>query len=73
MTDAPDLTTPFMPGLIYCDGDEDDPYLEYVNADVPVFYDRVDGALELVREMHTKKIVGVRIYTKLSFSCAVAP
>ncbi len=74
MSDADDLLTkPFVPCLVYCDGDEGDPYIEYAMADVPVYYDRIDGVMELVREMGTKKIVGVRLYTKLSFSLACAP
>ena len=62
------LTKEFVPCVVIDDGD--DPYIEYCNEDTAVFYDRVDDSLELVRRMDDKKIIGARIYAKLSISTA---
>jgi hypothetical protein len=52
------LSTPYTPVALYL---EESDSLEYVKADGPCVYKRVDPLLTLVLDMRTRKLIGFRI------------
>ena len=69
MNDANDelLTKPYKPHVTYnSDEDRSDHYIEYCSEDAACYFERIDDTLELIRRMDTKKIIGARIYARVS-------
>lgn len=57
-TDEGDLTKPYIAQILTQDSGT---VVDYVTRDVSCVYERIDDRFEVIRDMHTREIIGCRL------------